>query len=161
MIDLEAIVKSIANSIARDYQDYNVDKEDLLSEGYLIAVEQIKNYEVTKGASVSTFIYQQVSQRLRNYVSRQVLKASHGTEQMHRVSMEHVDSEMAYDEEKDTKILLDDFKLSLETEEEREVFSMMRLGFTYREISDSQGISIGTISKMVKNWGDKNATDRV
>lgn len=155
MNDLEAMVKSIANSIVRDYQDYNLDKEDLIAEGLCIATEQMKNYRCTKGASLSTFLYTQVSHRLRNYVSRQVLKASHGTEEMQRVSIEHVDAEMSYDEEKDTKIQLDDFRLSLETEEEQRVFDAMRSGCTYREISKQLGISTGSITNMVKGWTEK------
>ena len=158
MIDLEALVKSIANSIAKDYPDYNLDKEDLIGEGYLIACEQAKNFKYTKGASIRTFLYTQVSHRLRNYVNRQMLKASHGTAEMQRVSMEHVDAETSYDEEKDTKIQLDDFRLSLETEEEQRVFDAMRSGCTYREISASLGISTGTISNMVNRWHNKGVT---
>lgn len=154
-IDLEVLIKGIIRKIANEYNGFPLDKEDLLSEGYLIATEQMLNYDYTKGASVETYLYTQVLGRLRNYVSRVELKATYGTEVMQRVSMENVDREVSTSIDLDTNMALNEFRLSLEPDE-RVVFDALRVGYTYREISSGLNISTGYISKMVRRWGELN-----
>lgn len=151
--DLEVLIKGVVRRLAFEYDGFNLDKEDLLSEGYLVAVEQMPLYDHTKGTSVNTYIFQQVSYRLRNYVARVVLKGSHGTEEMRRVSMDNVDKETSESMDLETKIRLDEFRLSLEPPLETMVFDALRAGYTYREIEAQTRLSTTGIARLVKKWG--------
>lgn len=150
--ELEKLMKSIVNRVANEYAGFNVDREDLLAQAFLIAVEFSDGYDKNKGASMSTYLYTQVYGRLRNYVHREVLPGDHGPEGMQRVSMELVDQEVSISDDVETKILLNEIAMSLETEEDRTIFSAMRAGYTYREIAKEMKISIGYIAGRVNEW---------
>jgi len=153
VVNVEAIVKSLANKITREYHGFNLDTEDLVSEGLLIATEQMRNYRHTEGASLSTYLFRQVDGRLRNYVRRKVIKATHGTEALQRVEEDKLD-EVLFSEEvrREQKLTLDAFRESLETEREVKVFDMLRCGYTFREIASTLGISTGSISNLLTSW---------
>jgi RNA polymerase sigma factor (sigma-70 family) len=153
--ELEVLVKGIVKKIIAEYSGFNLDREDLISEGYLIAVEQTPSYNPAMGASLNTYLWQQVSFRLRNYVSRVSMKASYGTEEMQRVSMEQIDQEVSICSDLETKMDLDEFALSLGTLE-KTAFDMMRAGYTYRQISGNTRLSTGSIANMVKRWREAN-----
>lgn len=153
--ELEKLMRSIVNRVATEYQGFNVDRDDLLSEAYLIAVQFAKGYDKKKGASMSTYLYTQVYGRLRNYVQRAIMPQMHGTEQNRRVSMDLVDQEVSYSHDMETKITLDEVGMSLETEEDKVMFGAMREGYTYREIAKEMGVSLTYVANRVSTWRER------
>lgn len=150
-IDIVRIVKSIANRINREY-GHRLDVDDLVSEGHLIAVERAPHFDSSKGMSLSTYLYGEVYLRLRNYVSRDTMKHEVGRERLEQADREGRHSELPYD-----SIALGQIRDGL-GEDQRKIFDGISEGFSYRELSETTGLSKSAIGRIVQGWREQHGS---
>lgn len=153
-MDLEKLVGGVVKKKLREFP--GMDREDLMSQGYLLCCLKAPKWRLRKGASLETFLYSQVSYGLQDYINRKLLPEINGIDGMRRVSMELIDQEVSLETDNETRIALEEIRLTL-PEGEQGVFDMMRDGYTYREIAEQEGISLGALTKMVYKWREQYA----
>lgn len=147
-VDIIKIVRACANRLVREYFTFNLDVEDLVSEGYLIACEQVGKFDKKRGVDLGTYIYSEVYLRLKNYVSRDTLK-----HEVDRVSLTFLDDERCTE--------IDERAMDLRKVRERmkgqdaDIYDCISLGYSYREIAAILGISKSGIERIVKTWRGK------
>lgn len=66
---------TILNAVRYVYRQYpNCEWDDLLGQAWLIVTEEIDKYDKLRGATLNTFLYNQIIGKLSDYVRRVVLK---------------------------------------------------------------------------------------
>lgn len=146
-LELEKLVRSIVRRVRMEVED-ELEYDELVSEGYLIACEAMQTYDLRKGAKISTYIYQEVYGKLRNYVSRDILKHQYGNGS--RVDMKEAMG-ATYEDDLETAMDLQLFREKL-TEEDGMLFDLLKDGYTMKQIADILGKSASYVSKRVSKW---------
>lgn len=141
MYDLERIVRNIASKLSREFPDIELD--ELVSEGYIIAVEAMEKYN-PKLASESTFIYGQVSGRLRNYANRVL------TDHL-KVDLDH--AKHLFVEDDRTSVILDQIERRIDGENLK-TFKLLREGKNHREAAEILGVSTATVGNRFRKIKD-------
>lgn len=152
--DMQKIIRSIVRKIRAQYSGEDLEYEDIESEGYLIACEAMKTYDPRKGASVSTYIYQEVDFKLRNYVSRDIMKNWYGIEGSQRVDMKEA-LHATTEDDHETRIDLMNAREKMD-DTDKYIFDHILEGYTYKEIGALLNVSTSAIGNRVTKWGPQS-----
>lgn len=145
-MNLKTAVISSAKRVYQIYPEY-CEVDDLIAQGYLIALEKIKDYDKNRGASLNTYINRVVEYGLHDYVRRCLIKE--GTLGGLRVDVEAdsdtVDVSRQVEAREGLKVLLEHL-----SGEKKVVAQMVGEGYSLREIGGWLGISKQRVCQIIQ-----------
>lgn len=146
--EIDTLVRSVVKKLVSEMSCYDVDREELVAQGYLIVTEQIDGYDKSRGTALRTWLYTQLYNRLKNYIVRYIYS---NTERA-KVPLEDLIGESIDTRDEVEARLIISKLLSSCSERDRLIIGYLLEGLTYDEIAEKMSISKSTITYSMGKW---------
>ncbi len=151
-MNLRAVVIASAKRVHDMYPDSS-ELDDLISQGYLIALEKIDSYDEERGASLGTFLNRAVEYGLSDYVRRTLIKED--TLGGLRVDVEGDIGSEDISVRVESKEALSKLLCGL-SGEQKVCVEMLSQGYSMREIGEEVGLSKQRVYQLIQDVRDDN-----
>ena len=145
-MNLRVIVTASAQRVHDMYPD-SCELDDLISQGYLIALEKVDLYDNQRGASLSTYLNRAVEYGLSDYVRRTLIKED--TLGGLRVDVEGDVGSGDISSQVEAKEALSKLLCGL-TGKQKVCIEMLSQGYSMREIGEEVGLSKQRVYQLIQ-----------
>ena len=143
--EIKIVVRGAAR---RAYHQYpQCEWDDLEAQAWLIVTEFIDDYDDTKGASLTTYLYNTLEFKLSDYIRRYVLKELNMNG--NRVHADHYDADIPdIAHQVEAKMMIDKIMESAD-KVSRDILQLTMAGFTQTEIGKMVGLSRARVCQIL------------
>lgn len=140
------LIRKVAHQMMRKYP--SVEFDDLESQGWLIVTEQIGEYDKSRGASMSTFLYSRLRGHLSMYIKRKLLKELNMNglrdhSEYHEVSIPSCEDRV------EARIQIEEM-VEASSGVAKDVLLLMLKGYNQSEVAEHLGISRQRVAKILQ-----------
>ena len=143
--EIEAVVRGATKRIYHQYPQ--CEREDLEAQAWLIVTEFIGDFDASKGASLTTYLYNTIEFKLSDYIRRYVLKELNMNG--NRVHADHYDADIPdIAHQVEAKMMIDKIMESAD-KVSRDILQLTMAGFTQTEIGKMVGLSRARVCQIL------------